>query len=306
MKRGKFCVGLRALLLCSVAVLRAQEPAGSKTPDESPHQVQKITVAQDVTLEVLDWGGTGRALVLLAGKGFTAHEFDQFSPTLTDRYHVYGITRRGYEISTVPPTTDANYTADQLADDVLKVLDQLKLVRPVLAGHSIAGEELSSLGTRAPDKVAGLVYLDAGYAYAFYDSAVGDLTIDYNALRLQLDRFTALVPMKERKQILTSIAEGLPRFEKDLAPYQARFASAPDAAPAPPDTVANRVDVAIFRGNRSSAESSAPFWPYMQTRTRSETGSRVSQMRLKLPRRRTRMKLQRRPKPLAAAIPRPR
>ncbi len=209
-----------------------------------------IAVDQDVKVEVLDWGGSGRPLLLLAGKGFTAHEFDQFAPTLTNSYHVYGITRRGYGLSTVPPTTDANYTADRLADDVLAVLDQLKLVRPVLVGHSIAGEELSSIGVRAPEKVAGLVYLDAGYAYAFYNSAVGDLTIDYDTLRRQLDRFTALVPMKDRKQILTNISENLPRFEKELAPYQARFASVPDNAPAPPDTAANRVDVAIFRGEQ--------------------------------------------------------
>ncbi len=35
-------------------------------------------------------------------------------------------------------------------------------------GHSLGGEELSSIGSRYPDEVAGLVYLDAGYSYAFY------------------------------------------------------------------------------------------------------------------------------------------
>jgi pimeloyl-ACP methyl ester carboxylesterase len=209
-----------------------------------------INVENDVALEVLDWGGTGRPLVLLAGKGFTAHVFDQFAPTLIAKYHVYAITRRGYGNSSVPPTTDANYSADRLGDDVLAVVEQLKLVRPVLVGHSIAGEELSSIGIRAPDRVAGLVYLDAGYAYSFYDATTGDLTIDYNTLRRQLDGFTALVPMKERKELLADIVATLPRFERDLAPYQARFAAAPDSAPAPADTAANRVDVAIFRGEQ--------------------------------------------------------
>lgn len=243
------CFYLSILMLSPIPVLHPQDAAIPASQHALPHQ-QMIAVDQDVKVEVLDWGGSGRPLLLLAGKGFTAHEFDQFAPTLTNSYHVYGITRRGYGLSTVPPTTDANYTADRLADDVLAVLDQLKLVRPVLVGHSIAGEELSSIGVRAPEKVAGLVYLDAGYAYAFYNSAVGDLTIDYDTLRRQLDRFTALVPMKDRKQILTNISENLPRFEKELAPYQARFASVPDNAPAPPDTAANRVDVAIFRGEQ--------------------------------------------------------
>jgi pimeloyl-ACP methyl ester carboxylesterase len=43
----------------------------------------------------------------------------------------------------------------------------LKLERPVLIGHSIAGEELSSLAARHPSRAGGLVYLDA----------VGDRTV---------------------------------------------------------------------------------------------------------------------------------
>jgi pimeloyl-ACP methyl ester carboxylesterase len=50
-----------------------------------------------------------------------------------------------------------------LANDVLRVLDALKLRRPVLVGHSVAGEELSSIGARKPDRVSGLIYLDAAW-----------------------------------------------------------------------------------------------------------------------------------------------
>ena len=60
----------------------------------------------------------------------------------------------------------------------MAVIDALQLVRPVLAGHSLAGEELSSVATRHPDKIAGLVYLDAGYSYALYDQVHGDLNLD--------------------------------------------------------------------------------------------------------------------------------
>jgi hypothetical protein len=47
--------------------------------DSSPHQVQFVNVEKDVKLEVLDWGGTGRPLVLLAGLGSTAHVYDHFA-----------------------------------------------------------------------------------------------------------------------------------------------------------------------------------------------------------------------------------
>lgn len=136
--------------------------------DPTPHTVRFITVDDNLKLEVLDWGGSGRPLVLLTGLGNNAHVYDKFAIKLTASYHVYGITRRGFGASSVPAT---GYSADRLGDDVLAVIDALKLNRPVLVGHSIAGEELSSVGSRHPEKVAALIYLDAADAYAYYDRA---------------------------------------------------------------------------------------------------------------------------------------
>jgi pimeloyl-ACP methyl ester carboxylesterase len=90
--------------------------------------------------------------------------FDDFAPKLASSFHVYGITRRGYGKSGF---SLENYGADRLGDDVLAVLDALKLDKPVLVGHSLGGEELSSVATRYPNRVAALVYLEAGYPYAF-------------------------------------------------------------------------------------------------------------------------------------------
>jgi non-heme chloroperoxidase len=135
--------------------------------DRAPHKIQFVTVEENVKLEVVDWGGSGRALVLLAGGNNTVHSFDRFAPKLTTAYRVYGITRRGSGTSSAPAPTKANYAADRLGDDILAVMATLKLDRPILVGHSLAGEELSSVGSRHPEKVAGLIYLDAGYAYAY-------------------------------------------------------------------------------------------------------------------------------------------
>ena len=136
--------------------------------DPSSHAVRFVTVDHGVRLEVLDWGGGGPPLVLLAGAGNSAHVFDRFAPMLAASNHVYGITRRGFGASSAP---QSGYSADRLGDDVLAVLASLKLTRPVLAGHSIAGEELSSIGSRFPSRVAALIYLDAAYSYAFYNPA---------------------------------------------------------------------------------------------------------------------------------------
>jgi pimeloyl-ACP methyl ester carboxylesterase len=95
----------------------------------------------------------------VAGSGNTAHIFDYFAERLSSVCcHVYGITRRGFGASTHPDSGDDQ---QRLADDVLQVLDALKLVAPVVAGHSMSGEELTPLGDEHSDRLAGLVYLDA-------------------------------------------------------------------------------------------------------------------------------------------------
>ena len=142
MNRIMLWVGVLSALLSNA--LCGQGGAGARRSlDPSPHIVQLITVDDNVQLEkVLDWGGTGRPVVLLAGLGNTAHIFDEFAPKLVGGYHVLGITRRGYGASSTPP---AGYSADRLGDDVLAVVKSLKLTRPVLVGHSIGGGELSSV-----------------------------------------------------------------------------------------------------------------------------------------------------------------
>jgi pimeloyl-ACP methyl ester carboxylesterase len=149
--------------------------------DPSPHTVRSVIVESNVRLEVLDWGGSGRPIILLAGGGNTAHVYDDFAPKLTADFHVYGITRRGFGASGFAFSKD-RYPVDRLRDDVLAVIDALALNRPVLAGHSIAGAELSAVATLHPDRVAGLVYLDAGYPYAF-DNGTGPTMNDFPPVR---------------------------------------------------------------------------------------------------------------------------
>jgi len=150
------------LFLAMLTPLSAQQFAPWRDP--SHHAVQFVAVEKDVRLEVLDWGGSGRSVILLAGGGNTAHVFDEFAEKLTTGFHVFGITRRGFGESDFSRSENA---IDRLRDDVLTVIDKLKLERPALVGHSIAGAELSAIATSHPERVAGLVYLEAGYPYAF-------------------------------------------------------------------------------------------------------------------------------------------
>ena len=122
--------------------------------------ITMIHVAPSVSLEVVDWGGRGTSLVFLAGLGNTAHVFDDFAPQFTDSFHVIGITRRGFGASAgSPPPSDL----DTLVADITAVLDTLALGRVILAGHSIAGEEMTRFAELHAARCAGLVYIDAAY-----------------------------------------------------------------------------------------------------------------------------------------------
>lgn len=178
---------ISTLFICSLfgsihAIAQTARPA--PWTDPSLHKVRLITVEKGVKLEVLDWGGTGQPVVLLAGLGNTAHAFDDFAPKLTRNFHVFGITRRGFGASSVPLS---GYTADRLGDDIIAILDSLKINKPVIIGHSIAGEELSSIGTRFPKRIGKLIYLEAIKSYAYYDKQHGEYRLDAKTLSADLD-----------------------------------------------------------------------------------------------------------------------
>jgi len=226
--------------------------------DPSPHHIMFIPVEKNVSLEVLDWGGAGRPLVLLAGLGNTAHVFDKFAPELTPAYHVFGITRRGFGASASPsPSANGAYSADRLGDDVLAVLDALKLNRPVLAGHSLAGEDLSSLGSRHPERVAGLIYLEAAYSYAYYDRARGDLGIDLIDLQKKLEQIEpGNNSVNQRRLIDYLLVTTLPAFERDLKGAQK---NPTDGAPGPTAaTQPSPITVAIMKGMQKYTEIQVP------------------------------------------------
>jgi pimeloyl-ACP methyl ester carboxylesterase len=223
--------------------------------DTTAHKTQFVTVDKGMKLEVVDWGGTGRPLVFLAGLGFTAHALDKLAPKFIGKYHVYGITRRGTGPSDKPDPAIADYSADRLADDVLEVMDKLKIDRPVIAGHSLAGEELSSIGSRHPEKVAGLIYLEAGYAYALYSPGStaplgANLVIEAAALREKLAGFKSVADAApDLRAMIADVQADLPQFEKDLEAAKARM-PANGKLPAIPDTPDGRIAAAIMNGEQ--------------------------------------------------------
>ncbi|HEY1975790.1 MAG TPA: alpha/beta hydrolase [Candidatus Baltobacteraceae bacterium] len=205
-----------------------------------------VTVQPNVKLETLDWGGTGRPVVLLAGLGNTAHAFYKFANDLKAKYRVYGITRRGFGASSKPVPTAGNYSVDRLADDVIAVIDALKIDKPVLVGHSIAGEELSDIGKRYPQKVAALVYLEAGYGYSLYDPKHGFLYLDAMAVQHALANL-AFGPPREKAQLDDLLGIQLPRLQRGLQSEKTLADALPADLPKDPNEA---TELAVLHGEQ--------------------------------------------------------
>ena len=155
--------GAAYLLVAGASACVPGKPAPASWTDASPHRVSMVTVAPGVRLEVLDWGGSGPPLVFLSGLQDVAHGFDDFAPRFTDHFHVLAITRRGYGASSQPAS--GYDLATRIADDKA-VLDSLGLGTVTLAGHSIAGDELTAFAGAYPGRVSHLVYFDAAYDHS--------------------------------------------------------------------------------------------------------------------------------------------
>lgn len=125
--------------------------------------INNYVTINGIQLHYMDWGGSGETILFLAGRGDTAHIFSDIAPQFTNRFRVLALTRRGFGESDQPAS---GYDVDQLVSDIKGLLDYLRVERTILVGHSIAGNELTRMAVKYPDKVKSLIYLDAGWNYA--------------------------------------------------------------------------------------------------------------------------------------------
>jgi non-heme chloroperoxidase len=256
-----------------------QEPVAWHDP--SPHTVKRIAVAPGVFLEVLDWGGTGEALVFLAGLGNTAHVFDEFAPQFTDKFHVIAITRRGFGASTQPAS---GYDIESRVADVLAIIDSLRLQNVNLVGHSIAGDELTGFAARHPGRVHRLVYLDAAYDHRVSISGsrppLPTITAADSASPTAIQALSALLgqPIPEAEIRATIIFGRNGRPERDVTPAWV-FGAIMKGLEEPPYSRVRAPALAFYALYESpEAVLSPEWWASLDSTGRRETRATLHQM----------------------------
>ena len=146
--------------------------SSSEAPsDKSPHKSGFVT-ANGIKMNYLDWGGTGDVVMLLAGLGNDAHVFDEIAPSFTDKFHVIGLTRRGFGETERPAK---GYETTTRVEDIRAFMDAQKIARAHLVGHSLAGDEMTLFAAMYPQRVIKMVYLDAAYDRTANFSCANDM-----------------------------------------------------------------------------------------------------------------------------------
>ena len=84
---------LLGLAVCSLTACDPWDVPIGAPPDGPVESFLEVT--DGTHLAVLDWGGTGLALILLSGAARTAHVYEGVAPYFADERTVIGVTRRG-------------------------------------------------------------------------------------------------------------------------------------------------------------------------------------------------------------------
>ncbi|MGX5915024.1 alpha/beta fold hydrolase [Aliidiomarina sp. Khilg15.8] len=194
-----------AITLVSFYLVISLPVAQAEWTDESAHDIVFVEMADKTKLEVLDWGGDSKEpLVLLAGSHLNAHTFDEFAEHFTDSFRVIAITRIGHGNSGTPAS---DFSIDRLATDIVTVLDNFEIENAIFAGHSFAGAELSYLGRHYPERVKGLIYIDAVQEYEHYDQVAANCP---DVAQASIDIFKSRESFYETQRVANENGDYLP------------------------------------------------------------------------------------------------
>lgn len=121
---------------------------------QAGHAPQQHTLDADgMALGLLEWGTTGRAIILLHGITSSARTWWRVGPALAAAgYHVYAADMPGHGLSARPKS--GVYTFEQTAWTIAAAIKKLGLQSPMLLGHSWGGLIALLLAAMPAQKIA--------------------------------------------------------------------------------------------------------------------------------------------------------
>lgn len=140
-----------------------------RTPDTDPEEMrvkygsapsQFVAIPSGVEVHLRDEGPRdGDAIVLLHGSNADLHTWEPWVSELAKTHRVIRFDQVGHGLTGPDPQGD--YSRANFTDDIAEVMDALDLQSAIIAGNSMGGKHALSFAVAYPERVEGLVLVDA-------------------------------------------------------------------------------------------------------------------------------------------------
>lgn len=120
----------------------------------------KFITLRGLPFHYREFSRRGTPLILLHGLASQSHIFDLVAPKLAQSFRVIAFDQRGHGESEKP---DEGFDFENVARDVVALLDALKIKRALIAGHSWGGNVALYLAAHFPERVRGMILIDGGF-----------------------------------------------------------------------------------------------------------------------------------------------
>ena len=112
-----------------------------------------------IEIQLAVWKGKGKEVLCLHGLTANSRFWDCLASALSPHHQIIALDLRGRGFSDKPP---AGYSINTHGQDVLALIDDLGLERPILMGHSLGAFIALVFAARYPDRVDRLILVDGG------------------------------------------------------------------------------------------------------------------------------------------------
>jgi pimeloyl-ACP methyl ester carboxylesterase len=158
------------LVYCAGTLVAVRGAEESTTPAEQTQQRRppriedfapphEFVTVGTVKTHFVTRGDKGRPIVLIHGFGCSTSIWEKNLDELAKHFRVFALDVKGFGLTAKP--RDGHYHLDAFSEHVLGFLDVMKVDRPVLVGNSMGGAIAARIALLHPDRVAGLVLVDA-------------------------------------------------------------------------------------------------------------------------------------------------
>lgn len=221
--------------------------------------------------------GSGPPVVVLHGLFGAGRNWLTVARRLSSAFEFHLVDLRNHGRS--PHTTSMTYT-DMVAD-VLRMLDQRRLARPIVVGHSMGGKAAMTLAIHHPERLTRLINIDiapVSYPDRFADMIAAMRTLDLSTIRRRHEADGAMATAIPETQVRQFILQNLV-FRDGVAAWRANLATLQEQMPhiLGPIPVADNAsfdgDTWFIRGERSDRITASEIpviqrlFPYHQIET---------------------------------------